>query len=264
MGLQADAEQLWNKLLWALRSSAVRKSSLLGLLGSQRGQSHLCKQLGFYALCQMVRFPGVQHGQALAEGFPSAPRVESATGKKCGTVWGCSQQTGVKLQFCISKVCPVVLPLTDCSRWKQSSHLYLALLPPTKPSLAWQQKRHQISAAAPPPLPLSQKKWGDADKAPFSMAVPQEDPAELQVLSWAARKGFAQRVSAQAGFSPCPACCLESVWIPPSLPNLRAVLAGLFGRLSASPARLLLAFPFQEGWGEGQGRPDGTSLLFLP
>lgn len=148
---------LKQKLLWALRSSAARKSSLLRLLGSRRGQSHLCKQLGFLCVMSNGEIPSCPARTGSGWGLSPCSQGGVSHWEKA---WNClgmqsANQTGVKLQFCISKVCPVVLPLTDCWRWKQSSRLHLALRPPTKPSLAWQQKKQQISAAAPPPLPPS-------------------------------------------------------------------------------------------------------------
>lgn len=94
VGLQADAERLWNRSCCE-RCAALQRGNPLCYDCWAHGVGKVISASSSvsYALCQMVRFPRVQHGQALAEDFPPAPRVESATGKKHGTAWGCSQQT---------------------------------------------------------------------------------------------------------------------------------------------------------------------------
>ena len=151
IGLQADASKLRvryqgalkQNLLWALHSSAARKSPLLGLLGSWCGQSSLCKQPDFLWVMSNARFPCVRHNGLRLRIFPL---LQGKKWRLLGT-----QRAGLKLQLCVSVVCPAVLSLTVFLRWKHSSYLYLVLPRCAKPSPAWPAEKapHLSSSSLP-------------------------------------------------------------------------------------------------------------------
>lgn len=174
--------------------------------------------------------------------------------EKSGSCSG-TQQTGMKLQRCMSEVCLVVLPL--CA-WG-GSDAPVCTLPCSlvlNPHLPDWQKKPQISAAAPPPFPLF-RRCTEPQLHPLSRAVPRRTlhnhncfpgmmertllsgsqprlpslcPSSRDLLSW---KHVAPSQTSGVLCSPCP-CCLPG-------------------------SRLL--FPFKERVREGQMLPLCCSAL---
>lgn len=158
-------------------------------------------------------FPWVWHRQAVAEDFPSAPRMELATGERVGTAWGHGQQTGAKLHFCVSAA---LLCLLRLSAWGRShpghTHPCSLVLTPHQPD---------SSKSITSPFQPFLKKSGDAPQPLLHAllgAIPQEDPAAAAALlsCW---QGLCQEGLSLGCFpqAPLPAAhCLESMWVAPN------------------------------------------------
>lgn len=128
------------------------------------------------------------------------------------------------------------------------------------PHLLDQEKKHHISAAAPPPFPPFQpflKKSGDAHEPqlhPPSRTVPQEDPAG---------RDFVQGVSAQAGFPHARLAVLKACdsSLPPKPQGCPGCAVQLLVYIACqAPA----CFSFLGGLGRGSGKARWYFSAFVP